>query len=378
MKLASLSESFQGRPEMHTNKPNKKEMKTTRGSYGLMKVMSAAVLLSPLGASAQFNLIAGLDDVRNDAGNDRIQNFLSDGTDLLVALSGASIGGGQFEGHAINRVSGIGGTISVTNLMPSAGWGTGFFSPIHSFQLTSGGIQFGTTGAASVLGVHRFDLGTNTLSTRFSSTDITSLTGATGYSHLGASVTDGAGELYFANTNSSNRALYRTNGLGIDTLLDATELGTLFGGPSNPSINAMTLSGSSLLLANNSANVIASYDVGTDTGSLLLNDATILAITGGTSVTISRMFTAPDGTVFFSTSNRQVLSFDPSDAASTLQLVLTTGDSTPWNVQALGWYGDDLAFATTSGIYAVPEPSTYAAVLGALALAGILIRRRRA
>jgi hypothetical protein len=337
------------------------------------RAMTIALLASPAVLSAQFSMLASLEDVRNSADNATVQNFIADGSDLIVALGGTSQGGGVWQGHAINRVSGIGGTPVVTNLMDSAAFGSGFFSPIHSFGRTGDILQFGATGLDG--GVYQFDLGSNTLSQRFSLTQMRDLSGAGNLTYIGASWTDASGEFWFANARSGDRSLNRSNGTGIDQILDQTALEALFTGGSNATINAMAAVGNQVFMANNSSNSIGVYNAGDMSTAIVLDEPTILGVAGGTSITISRLYGAPNGMVYFSTPAEEIFSFDPANPAGTLALEFITGDNS-MSVQAFGWYEGELAFATTSGIYAVPEPSAYAAIVGLLAVALVWRRRR--
>ncbi|MCC5808231.1 MAG: hypothetical protein JJU00_18030 [Opitutales bacterium] len=336
----------------------------------------AGVLAAPLAVlEANFTQILSVDDVEFNSNTATIQNFVFDGSTAYVAVGG-TVSAGQWDGHAVQRVTGVGtATPAVTTLMTSGDWGTGFFSPIHSFQRTGDFVQFGTTGAAAVLGIHRVNVDSGGLTTRFDQSAIIAASGASNYAHLGASTTDAAGEFYFANTNAQNRALLHTSGTDVNVLLDSAQLTALFDGAANQSINAMALAGTTLVLANNSATTLAAYNTTDGTTSTLLNEAQLDA--GGLTGNFARLFAAPNGLVYASTSNRGIFSFDPSDAAGTWSFIATTGDTTVWNVQALGWYEDELAFATTSGIYAIPEPRLYAALLGLGALALVWLRRRR-
>lgn len=344
-----------------------------------LKPAAAALALTATSAvhAQQVFEVASLGEVSNHALSASIQNFVFDGSTLYVAIGGTNTGGGVWDGHQVNRVTGIGGTPTVTTLMTSAEWGTGFFSPIHSFQRTGNFLQFGTTGAAAVIGIHRVNVNSGGLITGFNSATMLANVPETGLGFLGASVTDANGEFIFANSNAGNRALYQTAWTSINRLLDQDDLGTLFEGATNQTVNALTLVGDTLFLGSNNANLIASYNLTTSDSATVLNTATLTGVLGGTGVTLQRMFYAPDGRVYFSTNNRQIASFDPSDPASTLQLDLITGDNAAWNIQALGWYEGYIAFATTSGIYAIPEPRVYAAIFGLLALGFVAYRRRQ-
>ncbi|MCC5839971.1 MAG: hypothetical protein JJT96_07595 [Opitutales bacterium] len=338
----------------------------------------ALALTAPAAAHAQQVFeVASLGDVSNHALSASIQNFVFDGGTLYVALGGTNTGGGVWDGHQINRVTGIGGTPTVTTLMTSGDWGTGFFSPIHSFQRTGNFLQFGTTGAAAVIGIHRVNVNSGGLITGFNSATILANVPETGLGFLGAGVTDANGEFIFANSNGGNRALYQTSWTSINRLLDQDDLGIIFEGATNQTVNALTLVGDTLFLGSNNANLIATYNLATSASATVLDTATLTGVLGGTGVTLQRMFYAPDGRVYFSTNNRQIASFDPAEPASSLQVDLITGDTPAWNVQALGWYDGYIAFATTSGIYAIPEPRVYAALFGLFALGLVLYRRRR-
>lgn len=332
----------------------------------LVSLLGTAVA-TPL-ARAQFSLLASLADVSNNAQSSTIQNFLGDGPDLIVALGGTNLGGGIWDGHAINRVSGLGGTTTVTTLMASAAWGTAFFSPIHSFQKSGNLLQFGSTGTQ--LGVFTFDLVSNTLATRFNTAGITSATGQSGFGFLGAAATDSAGEFVFGNSHSSNRSLLRTNGTAVDILLNTTDVTNLLG---DSSINALGILGDTVYLANNTTDRIATYSLTNQASAVILQPQDLIAVNGDTSITYSRVYGGADGRVYFYTTDDDVWSFDPANPSGSLRIDFNTGGP---NLQAFGWYDGKLAFATVDNlIYSVPEPAA-GAVWGGLAVFGLVAWRR--
>ena len=118
------------------------------------------------------------------------------------------------------------------------------------------------------------------------------------------------------------------------------------------------------------------------TGSTVLTLAEITAVTGQSSVIHGDLLFGEDGLMYFhERKSAGVLSFDPADAAATLQYVLTSdqllaGPMGSTNISSLVWYDGKLAFTGMSecGFYTVPEPTILGLVLS---LVGFALLRRR-
>ena len=125
-------------------------------------------------------------------------------------------------------------------------------------------------------------------------------------------------------------------------------------------------------------------------GTLIVESDVLTAQGSGTDIGISSTaFTVlSDGSVVFANTGTpdNFVSFDPADAAGTLEIVLTEAQllAGPANIDAaiafsefdgeLAWFNLSAANGGAPGIYAVPEPTTAALVaLGGLAM----LRRRR-
>lgn len=330
-------------------------------------------------AHAQFFEVASLEDVRNNPNSAAIQAFFFEGSTLYVGLGGSNQGGGVFNGQAINRVTGIGGTPVVTTLMDETQWGTtnAFFA--RPFSKTGNVLQFVSTINPLI---YRLDVSSapGTLTQRFTTADINAGAGFSNFNSGTAGANDVAGELIFANVAGQNsgvdRALLRTNGSDIDVLLNATQLAALFSAGTNPSVNALGIAGDIVYLGNNNSNALGTFNTSTSATSIILDQAALTGVLGGTGVNFVQIFPGPDGLVYFATTNRAIASFNPADPAGTLSMVVADAGAV---INGLGWFSDEdvLAFSTNVGIYAIPEPRVYAALVGLLALGFVVYRRRR-
>ncbi len=124
------------------------------------------------------------------------------------------------------------------------------------------------------------------------------------------------------------------------------------------------------LSARSTASAGTNYDQILNTGAITLNSGALIALSLGSF--------APDSDPFWTTN--QVWTIITSSGGGTITgTALTVSTAQPWS--ALGTFGTtingnnlDLNWTTVG---AVPEPSTYAAIFGAVALAGVVIKRRR-
>ncbi len=116
----------------------------------------------------------------------------------------------------------------------------------------------------------------------------------------------------------------------------------------------------------------------------VLSASQIAAVTGSSKAAFGDILQGIDGLVYFyETVSDNILSYDPSAPASTLNIVLSEADllagpAASDSVYSLAWYNDNLAFNVngTKGFYVVPEPATVIILAGGSMLS--LARRKRA
>lgn len=178
-----------------------------------------------------------------------------------------------------------------------------------------------------------------------------------------------------------------------DSVLQITPGGFVFNQISSAELTALTgsdllsgsgfaLVGTDLYFGSNSADALYKWDVITDTGSLVFDTAALEALSDDIDgrAGVDDIYYAPDGLVYFYEDDADyIYSFDPSDPAGTLSVVLTEAqlNAGPGSdgVGQFAWWNGNLAWTDQSdGFYAIPEPTT--AALGVLALIGFAAKRR--
>ena len=293
-----------------------------------------------------------------------------------------------------------------TELLSSADWQAaingastnlaGYYGVSYYDNNGNGYLQFSETSSDSVWQLYIAD---GTLTQVISGSQIASHTGQSS-TQLLAYYDTGLDGTWYGYEGKSDSFLHVTSNGTLETYITKAELNTLTGDYSTSISGGITFDGSSrMIFGNSGSDSIYAWDesqpAGSE-GSVLLSLADIIAVTGETSSSFGDIYYAPDGMVYFyERSSWSIMRFDPTDAAATLEYVLTQGEleagpmvttsSSLTNACAqFSWYGDDMLVWTpvstyiTPGLFgvtvaSVPEPST--AILLFLSLASLAFRR---
>ena len=281
-------------------------------------------------------------------------------------------------GAAITRVDDLGGAQTSSVLMDSTAWfgatGETSLSTWYGFGVSGDHVQFADTTTDAIWRVHA-DLGTVT--PYATSGDITTLTGETSSQCLSPSDTTPSGEMAFYEGRSDSILI--TTGLnGVEYLITSAELTAATGSDSVSGGLSFDAAGN-LYWGSNSSDDL--WRRATD-GSLgqVLSTAEITAVTGEGAVGWKDIFAAPDGLVYFQdNTSDHILRFDPSDAAGSLEIFLSSDDllNGPMgsnNAISLTWFDGNLAWHAfnETPLYYVPEPTS----LLLCVLGGLILRRR--
>lgn len=338
------------------------------------------VLTLTLNANAAYTQLASLSELVGTTGATSVNSFVINGTTSYQITSGTSAN------YSVLKTTGLGGVKTTTQIITNAALravnGNGnSFSGATGFGRSSAGVLQLADGTSEA--IYRINTTNNTISRYVSKADIDLLTGLDTNILAGHTVLPN-GEHAFYDTRSDS--FISTSSGSVSTTISTSALIAIAGNAdSNGGITAF---GTSLFWSENTNRRIYSYDTSTSTGSVALTTANITSVTGGASFTLGAMFAAPDNLIYFQDNqSRNVLSFDPTNAAASLTNVLTqaqllAGPAGTSTLQQFGWYNDNLAFLVNTsaggaapGLYAIPEVSTFTLSLGALTLLGL--RRRR-
>jgi len=290
--------------------------------------------------------------------------------------------------NVVTKVTDIGGTNTASVLTTDATWGAfsaNAIAGLNGAEVVGGNLRFANFFDNSIQSV---DLGTGAPSAYVSNADLLSSLGliAADFNVSATSAVNGSGEVGFYNADSGARLIAITTGAGSATaVLNQAEILALTGG--NTLSGGMGFVGDDLYFGSNTADGIFKVDTATPAGgSAVLTQADIIAVTGHTSAGFGDMFAAPDGNIYFyETGKDSIMSFDPTDPANTLATVVSEAEllAGPANSDLVGnftWFDGNIAWSQTSsssgrvrGLYSVPEPAS----LALMGLGGLVALRRR-
>jgi hypothetical protein len=335
-----------------------------------------AVCLMAQAAHAGYVQVLTFEQVNAGGASTAHNGTLIDGTTAYNFMANNDAG-------RITKTINVDGTPTTTELMSTATWtaasGKTNLSGWYGYGFSGDYIQFAETGSDAIW---RVDKTTGVVTSYVTDTQIYTHTGQASAQILSPHTVGPDGEHYFYEGKSDS--ILRTNGLGVvETYIGDTQLTAVAG---NDSVGGgITFDGGgNLIWGSNSSDAIYSWNGAS--GSTLLTTANITDVTGGTAAGFGDIFYAPDGNVYFyDTSSDGILSFNPSDAANTLDFVLTeaellAGPGASDSVGQLEWYDGNIGWCHVSasalkGFYATPEPNVIILLL--TSLLGLALGRRR-
>lgn len=286
----------------------------------------------------------------------------------------------------ITVTSNIGGTTNTTELLSTATWemATGLtnIAGFYGYGISGDFLQFAETGTDSIW---RVDKNTGSLSEYVSAATIFNFTGEASAQILSPHTVAPSGEHAFYEGRSDS-ILVTSGASSVSTLVSSSQLTALTGNDTVSGGITFDASGN-LIWGSNTSDSIYSWDGAM--GIELLSTAELISITGESAAGFGDIFFAPDNLVYFyDTTSDGILSFDPLDAANTLQFVLTedeliSGPEGSDSVSGFTWFDDSIAWSPVSptatlglfgSVTAIPEPSSMAFCM---ALVGTVMTRRR-
>ena len=289
------------------------------------------------------------------------------------------------------RIGGAGvlhlsGTLSGTGNLNKTGTGTLILSGTNSYTgnttVSTGTLQIGNGGTSgSIIGDVSVSSGRTLAFNRSDATTFAGvISGAGKLTKLGAGTLTLTGTNTYTGATAINAGTLLVNGSLANSAVSVASGGTLGGSGSIAGLTTVA-SGGHLAPGNSPGTLTFTNGLTLVAGSILDfqlgSTSDLLRISGGTlsgpltglvtlNLTDSGGFTAGTYTLFDFTS-AATSSFDIGD--------FTFGTTHPGYTYALAFSGSTLALTATAS--AIPEPSTYAALLGALALGFAILRRRK-
>ncbi|MDZ4657345.1 MAG: PEP-CTERM sorting domain-containing protein [Bythopirellula sp.] len=344
---------------------------------GIVAVFAVTTLAAS--ASAQYVKLASLAEVGGGAGNTFLAGFAIDGTAGTFLLSTGV-------NARITQLADLGGANTFSTLVSPTAYtaASGRTTIAAAYAGISGTtLVFGETGGDQLYNAST--VVADTISVTGTNASLDAFAGSATSNIAFGTVSPSSGAPYFYESFSDDII---TN-TGTNTYATAVDMAVLTSISGGSVINGLAIQGNTLYFGNNAFDGLYSYNLTTNSGGTVLSAAAINAALGiGTGATVNNtgMFGAPNGLVYyFDTALDSIISFDPADAANTIDVVLSNADLIAGpgggaGITQLGWFNGRLAFilGTTAGgqapgVYAIPEPSS----LALLGLCGLTLLGRR-